>query len=98
MTDYTVHRLRIGEYIPGVIQSIASDPFSSSIAVGREDGQIEILADSRSKWVCQAVVAGLVEKEGSFQLRSLVWSHCDLSSNRLFGISLRGFIFEVLFL
>ena len=95
MSDYTIHRLRIGEYIPSSIQSIVNDPFSSAVAIGRQDGQIEILSDSRSKWVSQAMVSGIIgQEESNFQLRSLVWSQCKESKNRLFGISLRGFLFE----
>ena len=37
-----VHRLRFGDFIPSAVKSISSDPFSSRVAVGRVDGDIEV--------------------------------------------------------
>lgn len=38
-----VHRLRIGNYLPKAIKSIAVDHiYSQKIAIGREDGDIEV--------------------------------------------------------
>ena len=56
--------------------------------MGRSDGDIEIL-DANSKYYSQARVPGMK----NFKLQSLVWS--TVEQNRLFGISLRGFLFEV---
>jgi hypothetical protein len=43
MTDFTVHRLRFGNWLPSAIKSIAVDrKYSNKVAVGREDGEIEV--------------------------------------------------------
>jgi len=34
--------LRIGDWVPCAIKSLAVDPFSSKVAVGRENGDIEV--------------------------------------------------------
>jgi len=85
-----VHRLRIGEWVPSAVRSIAADPFSSKVAVGRENGDIEI-CDAAHKWYCQARIPGMRD----FKLQALVWSPMRQQAGRLFGISLRGFLFEV---
>ena len=90
MSDFKVHRLRIGNWVPAPIKSIAADPFSSKIAVGREDGDIEI-SDASCKWYCQAVIPGMKD----FSLRAVAWSPIAHEAGRLFGVSTRGFIFEV---
>jgi hypothetical protein len=90
MGDYQVHRMRIGDWVPSPIKSIDSDIYSTRVAVGREDGDIEI-CDSGSKWYCQARIPGRKD----FKLQSLIWSTQKSEQGRLFGISLRGFIFEV---
>ncbi len=89
-SEFRVHRLRIGNWVPSPIKCIASDPFSSRIAVGREDGDIEI-CDASCKWYCQAVIPGMKD----FSLRCLEWSPLPQEKGRLFGVSTRGFIFEV---
>jgi hypothetical protein len=88
--QYTVHRLRIGDWVPVPVKSIASDLFSNKVAVGREDGEIEV-CDSAHKWYAQAKVPG----QKDFQLQSLTWAAIASEAGRLFGISLRGFVFEV---
>eukprot|EP01035_Chromulina_nebulosa_P017615 gene17615-23190_t len=88
--EYNIHRLKFGDWVPSPVRSIAIDPFSSFVAIGREDGEIEIL-DSFSKWNLIARISG---RDG-FQLRSLHWSTINQFKGRLFGISLLGFIFEV---
>lgn len=90
MGDFKVHRVRIGDWVPSPIKSIASDLHSTKIAVGRIDGDIEI-CDSACKYYTQARVSG--QKE--FQLQSLIWSTVKEDQGRLFGVSLRGFLFEV---
>eukprot|EP01038_Epipyxis_sp_PR26KG_P007325 gene7325-9981_t len=91
MSEHTVHRLRIGNYIPSAIKCIAAaDTLSTTIAVGREDGDIDIY-DTSKQFLCFARVAG---SEG-FQLQSLTWSTQASNSGRLFGVSLRGFLFEI---
>lgn len=44
MTDFVVHRLKIGNWRPVAVKAIAADVklSSSKIAVGREDGEIEV--------------------------------------------------------
>ena len=42
MTDLAVHRLRIGNWVTASIQALAVDKFSCMVAVGREDGDIEV--------------------------------------------------------
>ena len=85
-----IHRLRFGNYVPNAIQSIARDPFSPLVAVGRVDGDIEIY-NSNSKWHVQCTVPG----KRFFKLQQLVWSTNSKEKHRLFGVSLRGFVFEV---
>lgn len=41
--EFTVHRLRFGDWIPSPIKALAGDPFSSIVAVGRIDGDIEVI-------------------------------------------------------
>jgi WD40 repeat protein len=86
--SYLVHRLRIGDWAASSINSIATNRYSSKIAVGRDDGDIEIL-DSNSKFYSQARIPGMK----NFKLQALAWSTTE--ENRLFGISLRGFLYEV---
>ena len=88
--DYAVHRLRIGDWVPAPIKSIVADPFSTKVAVGREDGEVEI-CNSANKWYTQVKISG----QEDFQLQSLTWASVASEAGRLFGISLRGFIFEV---
>jgi hypothetical protein len=43
MSEFTVHRLRFGNWLPSAIKSIAVDrKYSNKVAVGREDGEIEV--------------------------------------------------------
>jgi hypothetical protein len=88
--DLNVHRLRFGDWKPAPIKSIAVDPFSSKVAIGREDGDIEI-CNSMHKWYVQARAPG----QQDFKLQCLTWAALSSERGRLFGISLRGFIFEV---
>jgi U3 small nucleolar RNA-associated protein 4 len=90
--DYNVrvHRFRFGDWRPSAIKSLASDPFSGKVAVGREDGDVEI-CDSHYKWYTQAKLPG----KKDFQLQSITWSTQKEEAGRLFGISLRGFIYEL---
>jgi hypothetical protein len=85
-----VHRLRFANWQPSPIKTLASDPFSCKLAVGREDGDIEI-RDASNKWYVQATAPG----QKGFNLQALTWAAEKSESGRLFGISLRGFIFEV---
>ena len=85
-----VHRLRFSNWQPSPIKTLASDPFSCKVAVGREDGDIEI-RDASNKWYVQATAPG----QKNFNLQALTWATEKSESGRLFGISLRGFIFEV---
>ena len=43
MTDFTVHRFRFGNWMPSAVKALAVDQlFSNKVAVGREDGDIEV--------------------------------------------------------
>ncbi len=86
-----VHRLRFGDWLPSPIKSIATDPFSAMVAIGREDGDIEIADSSGSKWYTIARIPGRTD----FDLKSLVWATVESEKGRLFGTSLRGFVFEI---
>ena len=88
--EYTVHRLRFGNWIPSPITAIASDLYSSKVAVGREDGYIEIV-DSSSKWHVHIRIPG----RSDFGLKALSWGNVTAEAGRLFGISTNGFVFEV---
>ena len=90
MVNFGVHRFRFGDVLPSAIKSIASDPYSSYVAIGREDGDIEIV-DSSNKWYTVAQIAG----QKDFELKVLVWSTIEQEKGRLFGISQKGFVFEV---
>jgi U3 small nucleolar RNA-associated protein 4 len=90
MSTFDVHRLRFGDWMPSPIKAIASDPFSAMVAIGREDGDIEI-SDSTGKWFTAARIPGRC----GFALKSLVWSSLSSERGRLFGVSLRGFLFEI---
>lgn len=88
--DFSVHRMRFSDWQPSAIKTLASDPFSCNLAVGREDGDIEI-RDSSHQWYVQATAPG----QKGFNLQALTWAADKSESGRLFGISLRGFVFEV---
>lgn len=88
--EFTVHRLRFGNWIPTPITAIASDPYSTKVAVGREDGYIEIV-DSGCKWHVHIRIPG----RSKFGLKALSWGNVAAEAGRLFGISTNGFIFEV---
>lgn len=46
MAEYETHRLRVGDWMPSSkIKSIACDAYSSLVAVGREDGDIEVIVE-----------------------------------------------------
>ena len=88
--DVTVHRFKFSDWTPSPIRSLAVDKFSGLVAIGREDGDIEIVNPAES-WYTQARVCG---KEG-FGLRGLAFSPLNADAGRLFGVSLCGFVFEV---
>ena len=88
--DYQVHRWRFSNWVPCQIKSLAADFFSTLVAVGREDGEIEV-CDPSNKFVVRAKLSGC----NDFMLQSLKWSNIAEQKGRLFGISLRGFLFEV---
>jgi hypothetical protein len=99
-TELRVHRWRFSHWSPSAIVSIActsvvsSSSFKSIVAVGREDGSITI-QDPDHHFATRLFVAGTKD----MFLQQLCWGKCkvdDSESPRLFGISLRGFIFEVL--
>jgi len=93
--EFEVHRLRIGNVKPSQITSLAADfPSSSKVAVGRDNGTIEIM-DSKSNFTVLCRIGGY----DSFELQALQWSRASTednkNQNRLFGLSRRGFLFEV---
>ena len=88
--QFKVHGWRFSDWIPSPIRSLSADPYSSNLAVGREDGGIEI-CDTNNKFLVKSRIAGNVD----FKLQELCWSNTTQSRGRLFGISLRGFVFEV---
>jgi U3 small nucleolar RNA-associated protein 4 len=86
-----VHRFRCGDWVPSAIRSLAvDDMFTSRVAIGREDGSIEIV-NPNYKWFTNIRVPG----KQDFKLQKVVWSNHAEEKGRLFGISLRGFAFEV---
>ncbi|CAM9226835.1 unnamed protein product [Ectocarpus fasciculatus] len=88
--EYKVHRCKFSDWTPSPVRSIAVDPHSPLVAVGREQGDIEI-CNSSQKWFVQNRIPGSED----FQLRHLVFSTVEQEQGRLFGISLRGVLFEV---
>jgi hypothetical protein len=40
--EFHVHRLRFCDWTPSAIKSVSCDPFSQRVAIGREDGEIEV--------------------------------------------------------
>lgn len=88
--EYKFHRWKFPNWVPSPTMAIAADPFSHKVAIGRKDGDIEIFC-ANAKWYSLATVQGQVD----FNLQKLVWSTMQEYRGRLFGISLKGFIFEV---
>jgi WD40 repeat protein len=88
--SFDVHRFRIGNWLPAAVRSISVCPFSGRVAIGREDGDIEI-SDPNNKWYNIASISG----HSGFKLNKLLWSTDPHEKGRLFGISLQGFVFEV---
>jgi hypothetical protein len=41
--DIYMHEYRFSDWMPSPIKSLAVDPFSGGVAVGREDGDIEVM-------------------------------------------------------
>jgi len=72
------------------VRSLSTCPFTNRVAVGREQGDIEI-REAKYKWHSIANAPGCID----FQLQSITWSKIYEERGRLFGISLRGFIFEL---
>jgi WD40 repeat protein len=91
--DFEVHRLRIGNWKPDAIKTVAcDDKFSHNLAIGKENGEIEIV-DPVDNFAMLLSVTG----RDDFCLQALTWSNfiSENGRNRLFGISLKGFLFEV---
>lgn len=91
--DFEVHRLRIGNWKPDAIKTVAcDDQFSHNLAIGKENGEIEIV-DPVDNFALLLRVTG----RDDFRLQALAWSKfiSEHGRNRLFGISLKGFLFEV---
>lgn len=88
--NLSVHRYKFSDWTPSPIKCIAVDNFSGLVAVGREDGDIEI-TNPGELWHIQGRIAG---KEG-FSLKGLAFSPLKSDAGRLFGVSLCGFVFEV---
>jgi hypothetical protein len=68
MGDFSVHRLRIGDWVPCAIKSIAVDPFSSKIAVGRDNGDIEV----RNRAIPTVLCTFLMQPVFAANLRSAI--------------------------
>ena len=88
--EVEVHRMKWGVWIPSPIQSLSYDSRSGRLAIGRQDASIEICCPGE-KWYVQVRVPGKSE----FQLQALGWAKAPNEQGRLFGISLRGFLFEI---
>ncbi len=88
--EYTVHRWRFSNWKPSAIKAFAVDDLSNLVAIGREDGNIDIHSPLE-KWMSIAHISGRAD----FNLRSLQWSKVNSEHGRLFGVSLNGFLFEV---
>jgi len=89
MSAMKVHRWRFSDWQPSAVVSIACSPSlpATLVAVGREDGSIAV-CDANHRLAARIHVAGVKD----LYLQQLCWGHLE---ERLFGISLRGFVFEV---
>ena len=67
--EYTVHRWRFSNWKPSAIKAFAVDDLSNLVAIGREDGNIDIHSPLE-KWMSIAHISGRAD----FNLRSLQWS------------------------
>lgn len=85
-----IHQYKFSDWTPSAIKALAVDPFSGLVAVGRNDGEIELIGPDY-KWNTQLRVPGKTEME----LNGLAFSQFDSESGRLFGVTMQGYIFEV---
>lgn len=98
---FTVHLSKLQVWMPEPVHSMATHPDGRTLAVGREDGDIEITVPSEGHCV-ESRVPGKKDKA----LRSLAWlpgEHVggddgvgeEREPARLFGCGLDGTVFEV---
>jgi U3 small nucleolar RNA-associated protein 4 len=86
-----VHRCRFSDWRPRPVHAIAAQPGGALIAVGREDGDIELLVPAERYRVLKRV-PGKVGKA----LQALAWcAGSEKGSYRLIGCGLDGAVFEV---
>ncbi|XP_022096102.1 U3 small nucleolar RNA-associated protein 4 homolog [Acanthaster planci] len=89
MGEFRVHHVKFCDYVPSAIQCIACDRDSGKpcdrLAVGREDGSVEIWSIKDKNWYQEKVVPGSEKR----RVDSLAWV-----SGRLFSCGLQGDITE----
>lgn len=112
--DFEVHRLRIGNWKPDSIKTVAcDDKFSHNLAIGKENGEIEVSYLANLSGSDRLLIVLLLSQildpvdnfamllrvtgRDDFRLQALSWSKfvSENGRSRLFGISLKGFLFEV---
>lgn len=55
--DFEVHRLRIGNWKPEAIKAVAcDDKYSHNLAIGKENGEIEVTSIYCCRISCPAVI------------------------------------------
>ncbi|CAN0254424.1 unnamed protein product, partial [Phaeothamnion confervicola] len=91
MVAMAVHRCRFTEWMPSAVHALAARPDGLILAVGREDGDIEIVLPAES-WRIERRVPG---REGR-SLTALVWGREKAGGSpwRLFGCGLDGCLWE----
>ena len=87
-----VNHSRVQLWMPSAVQALASRPDGKIMAVGREDGDIELTVPGEG-YRAEARVPGQKDKG----LRSLAWINgsTEAEAPRLFGCGLDGTVFEV---
>jgi U3 small nucleolar RNA-associated protein 4 len=86
----SVHRCRFINFVPDAVQALAATQDGSILAVGRLEGDVELLLPSE-KYRVQCRIAGSRDAA----LRALEWYEQPGEKPRLLGCSLKGTVFEV---
>jgi U3 small nucleolar RNA-associated protein 4 len=85
MSIIELHRARFVEWTPSSVVSLAATPDGAAVAVGREDGSVE-LYDVTQEWRCVAMAPGCE----SASLTALAWTAAAGGRLQLVSSSLNG--------
>ncbi|KAG5180826.1 quinon protein alcohol dehydrogenase-like superfamily [Tribonema minus] len=76
--------------MPRAVHAIAPQPGGALVAVGRNDGDIELMVPSEN----YSVLKRIPGKSGKHLQQALAWCAGDMGQHRLIGCGLDGFLFE----